>query len=91
MCNPRFINRILTTRECELCNTPERVAGRWAAKEALSKAIPGLKRWHAVEIINDAHGSPTAVFQNSDFCLLTIHLSITHEREWAAAMVIVEK
>ncbi len=46
MKNPRFIERILTPIEREFCTTPQKVAGRWAAKEAIAKAV-GLQRHNA--------------------------------------------
>ncbi len=91
MRNPRFVDRILTPRERETCLTVERVAGRWAAKEALAKAIPSLRSWHAVEIMNNDHGAPTVSFQREDLCNLIVHFSITHDRDFAAAMVVVEQ
>ena len=55
---PNFVKRILTANEREICTTAERVAGRWAAKEALSKALPALNRWQDVEILSDEAGKP---------------------------------
>lgn len=90
--NPRFIERILTEKERETPLTPERVAGRWAAKEALSKALPQLNNWHDVEVFNDESGAPYAVLGER----ITLEpgsnllLSISHESGYAAAVAIVE-
>lgn len=61
MRNPRFLERILTKRERSGRLTPAFVAGRWAAKEAVAKAVHTHLRWHDVEIENDESGRPIAV------------------------------
>jgi holo-[acyl-carrier protein] synthase len=91
--NPRFLERILTERERQAINTPERVAGRWAAKEALSKALPRLNHWHHVEVFNGPSGEPVvelaAVVGLEPG--LSLHVSISHESGYAAAVAVVEK
>ena len=93
MKNPRFLERILTETERKTLLTPERVAGRWAAKEALSKALPALNNWHDVEVFNDDAGAPFAKL--SERLALepgtSLHLSISHESGYAAAVAVVEK
>lgn len=93
MKNPRFLERILTERERQTLLTPERVAGRWAAKEALSKALPALNNWYDVEVFNDDSGAPFA--ELSERLALepgvSLHLSISHESGYAAAVAVVEK
>jgi holo-[acyl-carrier protein] synthase len=90
--NPRFLERILTDKERLTPLTPERVAGRWAAKEAMSKALPQLDNWHDVEVFNDESGAPYAVL--GERLKLepgwNLHLSISHESGYAAAVAIVE-
>lgn len=93
MKSPRFLPRILTAREIALDLTPERVAGRWAVKEALSKALPGLNNWHDVEVLNGADGEPLVLFPGA-YALepgLNLMVSISHERGYAAAVAVVEK
>jgi holo-[acyl-carrier protein] synthase len=58
MRNSRFVDRILTTSEQAGNITPSFLAGRWAAKEAVAKAISTKLRWHDVEIHNDDSGRP---------------------------------
>jgi holo-[acyl-carrier protein] synthase len=93
MKNPRFLERILTEQERKTLLTPERVAGRWAAKEALSKALPQLNNWHDVEVFNDESGAPYAVL--SDRLSLApganLLLSISHESGYAAAVAVIER
>jgi len=91
--NPRFLERILTERERAMGLTPERVAGRWAAKEAMSKALPSLRNWHHVEIDNGPGGEPFVVLLKPLFLEpgVSLHVSISHESGYAAAVAIVEK
>jgi holo-[acyl-carrier protein] synthase len=92
MQRPGFRERILTPEERMLCTTPTRVAGRWAAKEAIAKAV-GLKlSWHQVEILNDDTRAPFAVIHSSHFDTrrFRVHISISHERNIAAAVAILE-
>ncbi|MEJ5171082.1 MAG: 4'-phosphopantetheinyl transferase superfamily protein [Fimbriimonadales bacterium] len=88
--NPRFVLRILTERErASLPLTAERVAGRWAAKEAVAKAVGRPLRWHDVEILGEPDGAPRAVTRPGVLAPgCTILLSITHERETAAAVAL---
>jgi holo-[acyl-carrier protein] synthase len=90
--NPRFLERILTEKERQTTLTPERVAGRWAAKEALSKALPQLNNWHDVEVFNDGEGAPFAVLGEGVSLQpgMNLLLSISHESGYAAAVAIVE-
>ncbi len=61
--HPRFVERILTPAERDYCLraprlTIQRIAGRWAAKEAIAKAVGRPLRWQEVEILPDEHGAP---------------------------------
>ena len=86
--NPRFARRILTERELAAGLSPSRLAGRWAAKEAIWKCLPHLTSWQQVEISNDSSGKPVAkVILPAG---TRLHLSISHERETASAVAILE-
>lgn len=91
MTNPRFRNRILTEAERKECQTAVRVAGRWAAKEAIAKALGISMSWQDLEI-SSVGGPPEVRVLTSavDTRRLRIHLSITHERNLAVAMAVVE-
>lgn len=58
----RFLERHFTPRERADCaGAANRIAARWAAKEAVAKALgSGIGRmgWHEVEIVCDARGAP---------------------------------
>ena len=95
MQNPRFVNRILTAMERE--NLPpltnSRIAGRWAAKEAIAKAVSTKLTWQEVEILNDADGQPCASICSPYFNPEThrILISISHEKGIAAAVAVLER
>lgn len=91
--NPRFLERILTPTEREFSVTPSQVAGRWAAKEAIYKAIGVPLGWHDIEVLPSETGAPRATIRSVhvDPSRLRIQVSITHERNHAAAVAIVER
>lgn len=100
-----LLNRVFTSDElveaAERGNPIEYFAGRWCAKEALSKALKcgiGAKcAWQDINILNDKNGAPavtlsgTALETSRQFDVKNIHISISHEREFATATVILEK
>ncbi|MCM3239928.1 holo-ACP synthase [Heyndrickxia oleronia] len=92
----RFPEKVLTKSELEdyqgLKETrkSEFLAGRFAAKEAFSKALgTGIGKelsFHEMEILVDERGKP--YFKKPKET--GVHLSITHSRDYAAAQVIIE-
>jgi len=91
MRSPRFLSRILRPEEKPSCPSAEWVAGRWAAKEATAKALGIHLKWHDVAIESGSDGKPAVrlaePLQRLD---ISIHLSISHERSYAVAMVVAE-
>src|SRR5215813_9347624 len=100
----RFLNRVFTPDEVRYCtskaNVAERLAARFAAKEAGMKAIgTGLREgvtWQDVEVIRQPGGRPgvrfsgkAAEFADRLGCKRT-HLSLSHTAEHAIAHVILE-
>ncbi len=98
----RFWQRILTENErADLSRRPDRavaLAGRFAAKEAATKALGGPPDvgWHDIEIRPDARGAPELVFLGPALAHATrlgvqrILVSITHDAGVAAAVVVLE-
>lgn len=100
----RFLERVFTPAEIAYVerksNRWERYAARFAAKEAGMKAIgTGLRggvRWRDFEVSNQASGKPTLLLSGEAARIAArlgaraVHLSITHTRESAAAVVILE-
>ena len=103
MKNPRFAERILTEKERALFfDSPkpgEFAAGRWAAKEAVAKALGGglsLCPPDETEILPDALGRPCAALSGSALERMEalggkrIALSISHDGEYALAFAVLE-
>ncbi len=87
--NPRFAPRILTESERAHELSAPYVAGRWAAKEAAKKCVPELSSWHEIEILNQPSGQPVA----KSLRIPAGHrlwVSISHEREFATSVAILE-
>ncbi|WP_141655190.1 holo-ACP synthase, partial [Candidatus Kryptonium thompsonii] len=66
------------------------LAGRFAAKEAISKAIStgwsGIFKWKDVEILNDEYGKPEVILYNqlkAQFESCSFHISISHSLNYA--------
>lgn len=89
-----FLNFVFTPGEIEHAKKfkfPYRhYAGRFAAKEAIFKAVgnPDLS-WHDVTIINDSNGKPVCHYDNKIFKHHLL-ISISHSRDYAVASAIVE-
>jgi holo-[acyl-carrier protein] synthase len=88
--------RLFTAAESEA--PTERLAGRFAAKEALAKAVgaPLGLVWTDVEVLAEDSGQPYFVPQGtvaarlSELGVTKVFLSITHDAGVAAAMVVCE-
>ena len=98
---PLFLDHFLTAREqAESGGRLSYYAGRWAAKEALSKALGcGIGAQCAftdIEILNQESGKPAATLSGAakktaaQLNVNRIHLSISHERHYATATVVLE-
>ena len=99
-----FLHRVFTQREIEGCRERSRPADcfalRFAAKEAFLKAIGwGLRygiRWTDVEVENDALGKPLFSVHRKAKEVLEIHriakahLTLSHDRPYAVAHVLLE-
>ena len=93
----KFPKRILSERELEIFGAlseprkKEFLAGRFAAKEAFSKARgTGIREgctFHQIEIINDKSGKPIIYFDGAE---VNGFVSITHTGDVAAAQVILQ-
>jgi holo-[acyl-carrier protein] synthase len=94
---PRLKERILTEKEIsifEKLNGKRKVeyfAGRFAAKEAFSKAngtgIGKHLSFLDIEITSDEKGKPVISKPFSE----GVHLSISHSRDYAVAQVVIER
>jgi len=99
-----FTRRVYTPGEIAFCearsNPGEHFALRWAAKEAMLKALGlGLRggiKWTDIEVVNDPFGQPSLKIHNQAKGFLTDHniktafVSISHERDYGIAQVLLE-
>jgi holo-[acyl-carrier-protein] synthase len=90
----RFLHKFLSDREIAYCGeSPERWAGRWAAKEAIGKAMPSgipRPRMRDVEILPSDDGRPHV--QVAPATTLTgseIDVSIAHDGHFAVAVAVI--
>jgi holo-[acyl-carrier protein] synthase len=97
-----FLNKIFTAQEIEYCSKKafpdQHYAARFAAKEALSKAMrtgwSGNFRWRDVEVKNEASGAPKFHLHGEtgkSLLACKVHLTLSHTEKYAQAFVIVEK
>lgn len=92
-----FLNKILSPAEQEII--PEKgsehfIAGRFAAKEAIVKALGYSFNFSQVTILNDRNGKPFIANPANllqDNRETTLHISISHEKKYATAVAILEK
>jgi holo-[acyl-carrier protein] synthase len=92
----RFANRVVTPGERRYVrDRPETFAGRWAAKEAVSKVLGlGVRGigWRDIEIERLPTGQPAvrlhgrAALRAEQLGMARIAVSITHEADYAVAM-----
>jgi holo-[acyl-carrier protein] synthase len=93
---PRFSSRVLTDAERRYVrDRPETMAGRWAAKEAVSKVLGlGVRGigWRDIEIERLPTGQPAvrlhgrAAARAEQLEMGRIAISITHESDYAVAI-----
>ncbi len=89
-----FLKRVFT--DTELANAKTRgslyqhLAGRFAAKEAIFKALgdAGLN-WQDLEILNDKEGKPFCKFLNAKGKGKAVVISISHVKSYAVANAII--
>jgi holo-[acyl-carrier protein] synthase len=100
----RFLQRVFTPREIAYCqrkkNAAESFAARFAAKEAGTKALgTGISRgisWLELEVVREHGGKPSlrltgrAAQRARDLGVATVSLSLTHSKDVALAVVVME-
>lgn len=97
-----FITRVFTQHEFEYCSSrkaaTQHYAGRWAAKEAILKALgtgwgPGIS-WRDIEVRNDTAGKPRVALGGGarEVCeqlgIAQLEISISHTRTHAMAFAL---
>lgn len=96
----RYLERVFTPGEIADCGgpsapRPDRLAARFAAKEAAFKALrcSDVLVFQEIEVVTDARGAPTLALHGRTAALaatgrrVELDVSLTHERDLAAAVV----
>jgi len=91
-----FLNRVFTSKELENAKTRgslyQHLAGRFAAKEAVFKALGDKElSWKDVQILNDKDGKPHCIILNKKNKNVEVHVSISHVKNYAVASAIITK
>lgn len=94
----RFLHRVYTENERERYGTrPNELAARFAAKEAVSKALgTGIRgiRWREMEVLSNQRGKPVLILHGAAaeraamLGLVAFDVSLTHSRTDAMAFVV---
>ena len=87
-----FAEKLFSPDELRDANEAGHVAGRWAAKEAIAKALPIKIAWRDIEVLNHESGAPYVRFNDKVEIRpgWRVHISITHEKGYAAAVAVLE-
>ena len=100
----RYLERLFTEREVADCQTaagvdPERLAARFAAKEATLKVLPAADEgvsWQEIEVRREPSGRVHLELRGraaelaAEARITDLALSLTHEGGFAAAVVVAE-
>ena len=103
--SPEMIARFFNQKECNSASSvqssAEHYAARFAAKEAFGKALgTGIFGYELTEVYiqNDENGKPELFVEGKALEILKnkcgiskIHVSLSHEKEYAQAFVIIEQ
>jgi holo-[acyl-carrier protein] synthase len=93
---PGLTERLFTPDEA--IRAPASLAARFAAKEALAKALgaPGGLAWHDAEVVSESSGQPlltlrgTVAARAAEVGAVHVHLSLSHDAGIASAVVVLE-
>ncbi|MDN5341838.1 holo-ACP synthase [Oceanotoga sp. DSM 15011] len=99
--NTKLSEKILSENEKKIyikINSEKRkkefLSGRFSLKESIIKAIGHSLIMKDISILNDEKGKPYLEKQSQEIIKLqdfNVHLSISHEKEYAVTFVIIEK
>jgi holo-[acyl-carrier protein] synthase len=89
----KFLNRFLNDSEINIAKKNETIAGFWAAKEAISKALGcGIGKelgFKDIEIKKNNKNMPYFELSGSNFDIIDSSLSISHDGGFATAVVVI--
>ena len=91
-----FLQRVFTPSELKLYNNAPSLAARFAAKEAVLKALGACDKgisWQEIEILAELNGKPSvnllgkAKRQAEESTISKLNISLSHTKEYAVAFV----
>jgi holo-[acyl-carrier protein] synthase len=92
-----FARRVFTQAELDYSLARQskylHLAARFAAKEAVAKALGRSFSWRDVEVVNNALGKPEVKLYGQAKGAAgraRVHLSVSHTKNYASAVVVVE-
>ena len=93
---PGLRERLFTPGEAD--RPPASLAARFAAKEAMAKALgaPTGMAWHDAEVVSESSGRPvltlrgTVLSRAEALGVTSVHLSLSHDAGIASAVVVCE-
>jgi holo-[acyl-carrier protein] synthase len=93
---PGLRERLFTPAEAT--RPPASLAARFAAKEAVAKALgaPTGMAWHDAEVVSESSGRPLLAIRGSvqaradQLGVRSVHLSLSHDAGIASAVVVLE-
>ena len=93
---PGLRERLFTPSEA--ARPPGSLAARFAAKEAIAKALgaPTGMAWHDAEVVSESSGRPLLTIRGSvqaradELGVRSVHLSLSHDAGIASAVVVLE-
>jgi len=89
MDNPNALSKIFN--ESEMTDNAGSLAGKFALKEAFFKASQiKIKNWSDIVIKKHSNGKPYLVFDSNLIKYKSIDCSISHDGDYAIAIVIIE-
>ena len=91
MKNPKALSKIFN--ESEIRDNPNKLAGKFALKEAFFKATQiSVKKWSEIVVKKHKTGKPYLVFDKNlvKFKIKSMDCSISHDGDYAIAIVVIE-
>ena len=94
-----FLERVFTPAELKRYNNTPSLAARFAAKEAVLKALSACDKgisWQDIEILAEQNGKPRvnligkARLQADTFAISRINISLSHAKDYAVAFAVGE-
>lgn len=94
-----FLRRVFTKKELGYCfskrKPAEHLAARYAAKEAVVKALGSSRKtrpriaYNRIEVAHTKSGAPRVVIHNKRYADVAVQISLSHTRELAVAIALI--